>query len=856
MQLFSIGLVNLNLDGSPKVSAGNGQISTYDNDQIMAFARVWTGLTRDGGRENRERPFDNQIDPMIIKYDWHDFLPKIDLNGGHLADGYPLCADHPRAFLVKGARYHYTGEISTEGVEFDVLWSDPERPRFVPSNTSSLFKALCKRDSKTGKCTFPSLVVLPETLPCHGTQECNAENVRVVKIVNGNQFGYFTLLPPACARLTFFNGVMTYTSEFWNKYGPPQCTDPTSTVVASAACCDTISKQLDRNYGKNKCLFIAETMSLNTAKKRCATENLEGAELEVCPNNVFSRKFGSARRYSCSDNGYIWTTESCQLQVKVFASGKVAIVSPATKTSKHTLTRFMVHWEPSESDDGSRFPAVSSGCGPGCKFDKAQGGSCLCNVTVTDHTVYTDIKKIPTAETLLSTLFIGAPAPSDEPGVYTRCKSCAQQADVTVYIRGSNASPTALEQTAVFAINSGKAKVTYLLNRLSMVGVGESSDGSTDLYTFRNPPNLMPGVGEEWIDHDIGWKSRKFRKDMVTNEIDALIDHVFYHDNTAVFVARKLIMRLVTSNPSPRYVKTVSTAFRTGSYAGHTFSGKYGDLKATVYAVLLDREARASMLEYDRTFGRVREPLLKLLQVMRVLEFQSRDEREVKMTGLGGIIGQQIFTSETVFNFFDDDFDALGPMFTAGLVAPESQLLTAPQTIAWLNGMTSLVTHGLSACRAGFGEPISRQTCGILDIAVKQSDGWLTFAAASPDDPAAALEELSLLLTSGRLTPQHRSVIQQAYAQVLKTEGKKAALQRAVKLILFSAEFHSTAMNIMASGSRPVGPPEASHDRKFKAVVVLFLAGGAGSYYRKNESKVWEVFCCSVSVLFATQIIK
>ena len=833
MQLFSIGLVNVNLDGSPKVSVQNDQIPTYDNDNIMAFSRVWTGLTREGNRENQERPFDNQLDPMKIKYDWHDFLPKVNLEGGHLADGYPLCADHPRAFLAKGARYHYTGETSTEGVEYDILWSRPERPRFAPSNTSNLFKALCKRDSRTGKCTFPSLVVLPETLPCHGTQECNAENVRVVKIVNGNQFGYFTHLPPACARLTFFNGVMIYMPEQWAKYGPPQCTDPTSTVVAGAACCDPLNEKLYNNWGEHKC-FMAETMSLNTAKKRCTTAHPEGDALDVCSSNVFSRKYGTARKYGCSDNGYIWTTEGCQLQLKVFASGKVMIVSPGTKSSKHTLTRFMVHWEPSASAEGSRFPTVSSGCGAGCTVDKAQGGSCLCNVTVTDHTVYTDVKKIPTAETLLSTLFIGAPAPSNEPGVYTRCKSCAQQTGVTVYVRGKSASPAELDQAAVFAIESGKGKVTYLMNRLSMVGVGESSDGSSNLYTFRNPPNLMPGIGEEWINHDYGWKSSKFRTDMVTNEINALIDHVFYHDNTAVFVARKLIMRLVTSNPSPRYIKTVSTAFRTGSYGGHTFSGMYGDLKATVYAVLLDREARTSMLEYDRTFGRVREPLLKLLQVMRVLEYQSRDEREVKMDSLGGVIGQQIFSSETVFNFFDDDFDALGPMFAAGLVAPESQLLTAPQTIAWLNGMTSLVTYGLSSCSDGFGRGISGQTCGDKDIALKQSEGWLTFAAASPGDPAAALEELSLLLTSGRLSPQHRSVIQQAYARVLKNEGKKAALQRAVKLILFSAEFHSTAMNTMVPGGRSYGPPEASHDRKFKAVVVLFLAGGAGWSYRKN----------------------
>ena len=518
--------------------------------------------------------------------------------------------------------------------------------------------------------------------------------------------------------------------------------------------------------------------------------------MQVCRTNVFSRKFnGKARMFSCTDRGYIWTTESCKLRVKVFSSGKIVIVSPSKSSNspngdKHGLAKFVVHWK--QTDKGSHFPTVEAGCGAGCTVDKAQGGSCLCDITVHQHPVYTDVKKIPTGSELSSHLFIGAPAPADEPGVYTLCKSCAQQPGVKVYVRGSNASPAKLEETSVFAIATGSGKEVYLMNLRSTVGIGGKPDTGFD-FSFRNPPNLMPGVGEEYPDTDVGWDRVALRTEMVANEIDALIDHVFYHDNTAVFVARKLIMRLITSNPSPRYIQTVATAFRTGAYGGRKFSGQYGDLKASVYAVLLDREARTSMLDYDRTFGRVREPLLKLLQVMRILQYESRDERAIRMGALGGRIGQQIFQSETVFNFFDDDFDALGPMFASKLVAPESQLLTAPQTISWLNGMTSLITYGLSNCNSGFGESIgSGSTCGKTEIARAQSAGWLTFTAASPNDPAATLEELSLLLTSGRLTSQHRSVIQKAYAQVLKKDGQKAALQRAVKLILFSAEFHQT----------------------------------------------------------------
>ena len=57
--------------------------------------------------------------------------------------------------------------------------------------------------------------------------------------------------------------------------------------------------------------------------------------------------------------------------------------------------------------------------------------------------------------------------------------------------------------------------------------------------------------------------------------------------------------------------------FLTGVYKSKTYSGKYGDLAATVAAILLAPEARSGMLDYDPTFGRLREPLLKVIQRLR-----------------------------------------------------------------------------------------------------------------------------------------------------------------------------------------------------------------------------------------------
>ena len=43
MQLHSIGLFELNGDGTKKISENGQEIPSYSNDDVQAFARVWTG---------------------------------------------------------------------------------------------------------------------------------------------------------------------------------------------------------------------------------------------------------------------------------------------------------------------------------------------------------------------------------------------------------------------------------------------------------------------------------------------------------------------------------------------------------------------------------------------------------------------------------------------------------------------------------------------------------------------------------------------------------------------------------------------------------------------------------------------
>ena len=83
MQLFTIGLFELNEDGTRKKDANGDDMPTYDNDHVMNFARIFTGFERElmrGGIEiQKGKP--NIVDPMQMHSSYHDVYPKPDLKG-------------------------------------------------------------------------------------------------------------------------------------------------------------------------------------------------------------------------------------------------------------------------------------------------------------------------------------------------------------------------------------------------------------------------------------------------------------------------------------------------------------------------------------------------------------------------------------------------------------------------------------------------------------------------------------------------------------------------------------------------------------------------------------------------------
>jgi uncharacterized protein (DUF1800 family) len=83
MQLFTIGLVELNPDGSPRLDAQGREIPTYDQAVIEGFAHVNTGWHY-AGAPSFEFAFPtafNQTIPMQLYPAFHDPGPKMVLNG-------------------------------------------------------------------------------------------------------------------------------------------------------------------------------------------------------------------------------------------------------------------------------------------------------------------------------------------------------------------------------------------------------------------------------------------------------------------------------------------------------------------------------------------------------------------------------------------------------------------------------------------------------------------------------------------------------------------------------------------------------------------------------------------------------
>lgn len=75
LQLFTIGLIELNMDGTPKLDGQGQQIELFDNDDIVGLAKVFTGLSYAGG-DFGARPAIGDIQQLEMYPQHHSELEK------------------------------------------------------------------------------------------------------------------------------------------------------------------------------------------------------------------------------------------------------------------------------------------------------------------------------------------------------------------------------------------------------------------------------------------------------------------------------------------------------------------------------------------------------------------------------------------------------------------------------------------------------------------------------------------------------------------------------------------------------------------------------------------------------------
>ncbi|WP_165440500.1 DUF1800 domain-containing protein [Rubripirellula amarantea] len=179
------------------------------------------------------------------------------------------------------------------------------------------------------------------------------------------------------------------------------------------------------------------------------------------------------------------------------------------------------------------------------------------------------------------------------------------------------------------------------------------------------------------------------------NEIDEALDILFEHDNTAPFIAYRLIQRFVKSNPSRGYVRRVARKFENNG------QGVRGDLGAVVKAVLLDPEAWRSVRIVQRRspdrvivtsrgteYSRLREPLLRYAHFMRSAHPTTNygGDGLFRIRPIDWVIVQESYRSPSVFNFWLTDYQPAGDIVSfqpsrritnGALVAPEFQMKTS-----------------------------------------------------------------------------------------------------------------------------------------------------------------------------------
>ncbi|VAW29776.1 FIG00347566: hypothetical protein [hydrothermal vent metagenome] len=235
-------------------------------------------------------------------------------------------------------------------------------------------------------------------------------------------------------------------------------------------------------------------------------------------------------------------------------------------------------------------------------------------------------------------------------------------------------------------------------------------------------------------------------------DLNEALDHLFNHPNVGPFIGLRLIQRLVKSNPSPAYIGRVTAVFNDNG------SGVRGDMQAIIKAILLDDEARNPSFITDPAHGKLREPFFRFTQMVRSFHFSNPQDKfwDAGWT-VDSNLRQFMFNAPSVFNFFLPGYRPPGAAGSAGLAAPEFQLLNSYTAISTINFWYSRLEWGYVIDLPDSEQEIKGQTYNL-----DQPQPDLSYELTLATDVSALLDHLDLLLTYGTLSTEMRGILETA----------------------------------------------------------------------------------------------
>ncbi|WAC21178.1 DUF1800 family protein [Luteolibacter sp. SL250] len=263
-------------------------------------------------------------------------------------------------------------------------------------------------------------------------------------------------------------------------------------------------------------------------------------------------------------------------------------------------------------------------------------------------------------------------------------------------------------------------------------------------------------------------------------DLAAVLNHLNVHPNTAPFICRRLIQRLVTANPSAGYLYRVSEEFRTTG----------GNFPAVIRKILLDPEARSPQDAITlASSGKVKEPIIRATAFLRAFGAKStmpltdllafgypEDEVDKFTAGIGRYqlnstattVGQSPLAAPNVFNWFLPDYSPPGVLSANGLLSPELQIANETSTVNATNflyngiyasgGLSTTVGYTGQTSQRIFSDftPLEALYMAVMDT---NNDGTITSldtgafnnTTAITNACDAVLERIDLLLCAGEL---------------------------------------------------------------------------------------------------------